>query len=486
MANNQTIGIIGAGVSGLVAAKTCIEYGFTVKVFEKDSELGGVWSTSRRYPGIQTQNTKDTYCFTDFAMPGFYPQWPGGKQVQTYLSAYANRFGVFPFIRFSHEVISVDFIESKWRITGLNSDGAFAEHVDFLIVGNGTFSTPYMPEIPGMGKFTEGGGKIFHSSEFNDLHIFQKKRVVVVGYGKSATDLATEISHQSLSTHIVFREAKWKLPRYIKGINSKYLFINRLGESFIKPEDWHNGIDRLVHKLGIGRRMLAFAERYMTRTQHLKELNLVPNAGVRDFSFGELALETPGFFNKIKGGDIVAIKAEVHSFDNGSVLLTNGESIDCDLVVFAVGFQQQLSFLPNRFKQRLIDDKGNYRLYRHILPARIPNLAFIGYNSSIQCTLSSEFAALWICEYLKGRISKPSDDLIEQEADAFIKWRSQFRQNGAISGLSTMPGTIHHVDQLLKDMGTALPFMSLVPDWLVMSDPKRYRSLRKKIISRNK
>jgi dimethylaniline monooxygenase (N-oxide forming) len=57
MQHIKTIGIIGAGFSGLVTAKTCLEYGYEVKMFEKETELGGVWSSSRRYPGVTQQNT---------------------------------------------------------------------------------------------------------------------------------------------------------------------------------------------------------------------------------------------------------------------------------------------------------------------------------------------------------------------------------------------------------------------------------------------
>jgi dimethylaniline monooxygenase (N-oxide forming) len=79
------IGIIGAGVSGLVTAKTLIEYQHDVVVFEKEKELGGVWCPSRHYPGMTTQNTRDTYAFSDFRMPKEYPEFPSGAQVFDYL-----------------------------------------------------------------------------------------------------------------------------------------------------------------------------------------------------------------------------------------------------------------------------------------------------------------------------------------------------------------------------------------------------------------
>ncbi|HET9432093.1 MAG TPA: NAD(P)-binding protein, partial [Chitinophagaceae bacterium] len=120
MKHVKTIGIIGAGLSGIVTAKTCIDYGYEVKVFEKEPELGGVWASTRRYPGITTQNPKDTYCFTELPMPKHFPEWPTGGQVQSYLSDYAKKFNVFPRILFSREITNIEFHDNKWEISGNN------------------------------------------------------------------------------------------------------------------------------------------------------------------------------------------------------------------------------------------------------------------------------------------------------------------------------------------------------------------------------
>jgi cation diffusion facilitator CzcD-associated flavoprotein CzcO len=179
-------------------------------------------------------------------------------------------------------------------------------------------------------------------------------------------------------------------------------------------------------------------------------------------------------------------QAEISALDGKTVTLTTGEKLDCDLIIFATGFKQTIPFLPARYMDKLLDKNGNYLLYHHILPAGIPSLAFVGYNSSIQSTISSEFAALWVCEYLKGRIAALTDEEILQEGTDFIKWRSQYRQNALSRGLSTMPGTIHHVDMLLKDMKAPLPFFSLIPDWLITINPGRYKKVKAKVLKRNK
>ena len=99
--------VIGAGVSGLVAAKVMRGRGHDVHVVERSGDLGGVWEPARSYPGVQTQTPRDLYCFSDFPMPAGYPEWPSGAQVHAYLTAYAARFGLRPCLRFRTEVVSL-------------------------------------------------------------------------------------------------------------------------------------------------------------------------------------------------------------------------------------------------------------------------------------------------------------------------------------------------------------------------------------------
>ena len=75
------IAVIGAGFSGITTTKYLTEFGHTVTTFEMNAGVGGVWSPERRYPGVATQNTKDTYYLSDMPMPRDYPTWPSGQQV---------------------------------------------------------------------------------------------------------------------------------------------------------------------------------------------------------------------------------------------------------------------------------------------------------------------------------------------------------------------------------------------------------------------
>ena len=91
MIRRKHVCVIGAGVSGLAAAKAFAARGHEVTIIERSGDLGGVWEPARSYPDVQTQSPKDLYRYTDKAMPDSYPEWPKGPQVHAYLTEYAKR-----------------------------------------------------------------------------------------------------------------------------------------------------------------------------------------------------------------------------------------------------------------------------------------------------------------------------------------------------------------------------------------------------------
>jgi len=100
--------VIGAGISGLVTAKVLKADGFDVVVFEKESTLGGVWASSRTYPGLRANNPRDTYAFSDYPFPPTASDFPSAAEMRAYLRSYAERFGILACIQLGTEVVQVD------------------------------------------------------------------------------------------------------------------------------------------------------------------------------------------------------------------------------------------------------------------------------------------------------------------------------------------------------------------------------------------
>src|SRR5512147_1558982 len=110
VSSGKRVCVIGAGIAGLVTSKVLKEDSFEVVVFEKQPELGGVWSSSRTYPGLRTNNPRETYEFSDYPFPETTDDFPSAEQVRSYLKSYAVHFGLIPLIRFSTEVVSVSAV----------------------------------------------------------------------------------------------------------------------------------------------------------------------------------------------------------------------------------------------------------------------------------------------------------------------------------------------------------------------------------------
>ncbi|WP_084161222.1 FAD-dependent oxidoreductase [Nocardia sp. BMG51109] len=99
------VAVIGAGISGLVTAKVLRDDGFDVVIFEKGPAIGGVWSESRTYPGLRTNNSRDTYAFSDHPYSRSADMFPTAAQVREYLDSYVRRFGLEPHLRLAAEVV---------------------------------------------------------------------------------------------------------------------------------------------------------------------------------------------------------------------------------------------------------------------------------------------------------------------------------------------------------------------------------------------
>jgi cation diffusion facilitator CzcD-associated flavoprotein CzcO len=107
MVKRKQVCVIGAGVSGLAAARAFAARGHNVSIVEKSADLGGVWEPARSYPDVQTQSPKDLYRYTDRAMPDAYPEWPKGPQVHAYLADYAKSHGLDRLMRFNTAVAAM-------------------------------------------------------------------------------------------------------------------------------------------------------------------------------------------------------------------------------------------------------------------------------------------------------------------------------------------------------------------------------------------
>jgi dimethylaniline monooxygenase (N-oxide forming) len=156
------VAVIGAGIVRLVTAKVLRDDGFDVVVVEKVCALGGVWIESRTYPGLRTNNSRDTYGFTDHPYSSSADLFPTAEQVREYLASYVQRFGLEPLLRLSAEVVKVSHQSAGFEVETRSPEGLTSWPCDFVVVCAGVFSEPQLPEIERADRFA---GTLLHSSQ---------------------------------------------------------------------------------------------------------------------------------------------------------------------------------------------------------------------------------------------------------------------------------------------------------------------------------
>ncbi|MEV4118901.1 NAD(P)/FAD-dependent oxidoreductase [Micromonospora sp. NPDC049645] len=490
------IAVVGAGFAGVSAAKVLRQSGFDVTVFERAPDVGGVWSRTRRYPGLHTQNDKGTYHLSDLPMPAHYPQWPSGEQVQRYLESYVEKFGLAGTLRLATEVVSAELVhdETGWLVSSRPADAQdplTVERYDHLVVANGIFSDPHVPSFAGHTSFAAAGGRVLATGEFHDIDAARGRNVLVVGYGKSSCDVAVPVSEVAAQTHVVARELLWKMPRKLGGaLNYKYLLLTRMGEALFRYLHL-KGFERFLHGPGNGlrRRMVDSVGSVATRQFNLRELGLVPHGSFEDIARSTVSLGTEGFFERVTDGRIAVHRDQVITellVDRGrpAARLADGTVLPADLVICGTGFRQHVPFFDDALHARLQDEAGNFMLYRQILPIGVPRLTFAGYNSSFFSPLSAEMAAVWTAAYLRGGITLPTEGRMRDEVRARLAWMTARTNGRHARGTNIIPFSMHNIDEVLDELGLNVGPLTRARQWLFPVDPGSYRGVTAQMIRR--
>lgn len=460
MVQKKKIAVIGGGIGGIAAAKAFAERGHDVSGFERSDDLGGVWRPSCSYPDVESQSTKDLYHFSDHDYDDKVPEWPKGTDVHAYLHSYVEKHDLMRLFRLN---TSVEEMKRRpdgqpgWTLFLKEGESIVQEDFDFVSVSTGQFSNKNVATHPGETAFTAQGGLVMHSSDYTTPSIANGKHVVVLGGSKSATDISVcAAGNGAKSVSFVYRQNVWRIPRFVGGINFKHLLymraqeeqfncwlpspVRRVLRTILKPLIWANfrGLESLL-KLQLG----------------LKKLGMVPIEPIEDTVSCATASVTPGFYEALNNGKIKATQASIKRYEDGAVTLTNGDKIPCDVAVMATGWKQGIPFLPADAQQTLIESDGLYRLYRFAVNPDLPDMGFVGFNSSFCTMLSSELIANWLVRYADGQLqNQPSVDEMTVRINEMQEWRRNSRPAGeSFGGTCVAPFHFRHFDELLEDIG---------------------------------
>ncbi|MCX4240255.1 flavin-containing monooxygenase [Paraliomyxa miuraensis] len=204
--------IVGAGPCGLAALKEMLEAGHTAVALDKAPAIGGVFrgEDDPTYENLYLTISSYLMAFSDF--PPLEPRikYSSKQEYQAYLEAYADAFDLRRHIRLCTEVVRAHREAGRWRIEirGPGSQTTEVLEADALVVATGSNHVPRRVELPG---FT---GRVVHSSEYRRPEDFAGQRVLVVGAGESAFDIAADLSEVAAETVVWSRSAMAPAPRF--------------------------------------------------------------------------------------------------------------------------------------------------------------------------------------------------------------------------------------------------------------------------------
>jgi len=380
--------VIGAGISGLTAGKMLDDYGVPYACFESSDRVGGNWAFgnpnghSSAYRSLHIDTSKHQLSFRDFPMPDSFPDFPHHSQIKQYLDDYCDAFGLRDAIEFGNGVVDARHLpEGGWE---LETERGESRRFDLLVVANGHHWDPRCPDFP--GEFT---GETLHAHHYIDPSTpldFRDQRILVVGLGNSAADIAVELSSKALGNHLTLstRSSAWLVPKYIAG---------RPGDKYYRttpylPLSWQRKFVQWTQPLLSGR-----PEHYGLPTPNHKLFEAHPTQSV------ELPL-------RLGSGDVQP-KPDITRLDGRTVHFQDGTSDDFDVIIYATGYNITFPFFDPEF---ISAPDNRIDLYKRIFLPGIDDVVFAGFAQATPTLFPFvECQARLIGAYAVGNYRPPTE-----------------------------------------------------------------------------
>ncbi|OBK89719.1 flavin-containing monooxygenase [Mycolicibacter sinensis] len=392
--------IIGAGISGLTAGKMLSDYAIDYTCFESSDRIGGNWAFgnpnghSSAYRSLHIDTSKHQLSFKDFPMPAHYPDFLHHTLVKEYLESYAQAFELKRNIEFNTEVAHAQRLPGGgWE---LELAGGQRRRFDLLVVANGHHWDPRLPDFP--GQFT---GDTLHAHHYIDPKTpleFTGKRILVVGLGNSAADIAVELSQRALDNELTLstRSGAWIVPKYLAGKPADKYYRT----SPYLPYSWQRKFAQWAQPFIAGQ-----PEDVGLPTPNHKFFEAHPTQSV------ELPL-------RLGSGDVIA-KPDISRLDGDTVHFTDGTSGEFDVIIYATGYNITFPFFDPEF---ISAPDNRIDLYKRMFYPGIDDLVFAGFAQATPTLFPFvEAQARLIGAYAAGRYRLPSVTEMHRVIDADMR-----------------------------------------------------------------
>jgi len=387
--------IVGAGASGLCAAVNFHKAGIPFTIFERNTEIGGVWHENH-YPGAGVDTPSHLYCFS-FARNNWSRYFAAQSELKAYFTRVAEEFDLVRHIQFGVEVTGAAFDETTglWQVELRHGDGQteFTES-NLLVSAVGAFNKPKWPNIPGLDQFL---GPVVHTARWDDTLDLNGKRVAVIGNGASSMQLVPAVVDKVKEMVVFQRSPQWAAPfeqfktdipnsvrwlfenvqLYEKWyrIRLAWIFNDRIYESLQKDPNWEHP-ERSINAINDAHRR--YFTRYIEseigdRTDLLKKV--LPTYP----PFGKRMLLDNGWFRTMARDNVTLVTDTISQITETGIETKTGDQFDVDVIVIATGFDVVRFLAPMRIVGRdgqVLEDvwKGDdARAYLGALVPGFPN-----------------------------------------------------------------------------------------------------------------
>lgn len=381
--------VIGAGCSGLVACKALADAGIAFTCFEASDRVGGLWvfgninGRSSAYRSLHINTSRDRMQFRDYPMPRVYPDYPDHTLIARYLADYAREFDLERHIRFRSEVAKVQpTADGKYEVTLASGE---RRRFGAIVVANGHHWDPHWPNPLPTGSFD---GVELHSHSYVDPshpEDLRGRRVVVVGIGNSAVDIACELSRATPEGHVLLavRRGAWVLPKYVLG----------------KPLDAQSALPRVLPR----RLRQALAELWYHIAIGSPARFGLP---LPDHHLGDAhPTVSDELFSRLASGHVRA-KPHIVERRGTRVRFADGSEEPVDAIIYATGYRVSFPFFERDFVAALDNELS---LFLRVFHPHAPHLYFIGLCQPLGPIMPiAEAQAKLVAAHLRGDYSLPS------------------------------------------------------------------------------
>jgi dimethylaniline monooxygenase (N-oxide forming) len=391
--------IIGAGSSGIAAAQVLQARGIDFDCFEKGSQVGGNWryendnGMSSAYRSLHINTSRRVMAFKSLPMPEGYPDYPDHFQMAAYFDEVVDRYRLRERIRFNTAVLDVAPVEGtgEWDVTVEGSEGRETARYGAVLVANGHHWDARWPEpaFPGSEEFE---GEQIHAHEYREPEVLSGKRVLVLGIGNSAVDIAVESSRIGEKTFLATRRGAWVLPKYLNGKPIDEIANSVTG---LAPIPVMRTVMKRSLKVAVGDP----TDYGLPQPDH-KLLEAHPTVSSE-------------FLPRLGHGDITA-KPNIDRFTGGrTVRFVDGTEEEIDLVVYCTGYKITFPF----FRPEVLAAPDNkLPLFRRVVSVERPGVYFVGFIQPLGPIMPlAEAQVEWIADLLSGRAALPSPAEMQRE-----------------------------------------------------------------------